>query len=122
MSLTYSSGIPALIVTGGTLTLSNNTVFKINNTGAALAVGSYKLISAGSNGAVAGTLPAVAVAGCGVISSATAVSLKIANSELYLSVVNPNPTNLTVAVLSNTLRLSWPADHLGWRLQTTVWA
>jgi len=118
VSLTYSSGIPALMVTGGTLTLSNNTVFKINNTGAALAAGSYKLISAGSNGAVAGTLPAVTIGGGGVVSSATAVSLKIANNELYLSVVNPNPTNLTFSVSSNTLKLFWPADHLGWTLQT----
>jgi len=28
-----------------------------------------------------------------------------------------NPTNLTAVVSGNMLTLSWPADHLGWRLQ-----
>jgi autotransporter-associated beta strand protein len=32
--------------------------------------------------------------------------------------VNPNPTNITVIVSGNTLNLSWPADHLGWILQS----
>jgi len=32
--------------------------------------------------------------------------------------VNTNPTNLTVKLSGNTLNLSWPADHLGWTLQT----
>lgn len=29
-----------------------------------------------------------------------------------------NPTNITFSVSGNTLSLSWPADHLGWILQT----
>lgn len=28
-----------------------------------------------------------------------------------------SPTNLTVAVVTNKLQLSWPADHIGWRLE-----
>lgn len=28
-----------------------------------------------------------------------------------------NPTNLTVQVMANALKLSWPGDHTGWRLQ-----
>jgi hypothetical protein len=28
-----------------------------------------------------------------------------------------NPTNLTTVVAGNVLTLSWPADHLGWRVQ-----
>jgi len=32
--------------------------------------------------------------------------------------VNTNPTNIVVTVSGNTLNLSWPADHLGWTLQT----
>ncbi len=31
--------------------------------------------------------------------------------------VNTTPTNLTAVVNGNKLELSWPADHLGWRLQ-----
>jgi autotransporter-associated beta strand protein len=33
------------------------------------------------------------------------------------SVVATNPTNITFTVSGNTLTISWPADHLGWRLQ-----
>lgn len=34
-----------------------------------------------------------------------------------------NPTNLTAVVSGNALTLSWPADHLGWRVQvqTNTW-
>ena len=28
-----------------------------------------------------------------------------------------NPTNVTSVVNGNNLELSWPADHIGWRLQ-----
>jgi hypothetical protein len=28
-----------------------------------------------------------------------------------------NPTNITLQVTANSLTLSWPSDHLGWRLQ-----
>ena len=28
-----------------------------------------------------------------------------------------NPTNITAVVSGNILTLSWPADHLGWRLE-----
>jgi hypothetical protein len=32
-------------------------------------------------------------------------------------VMATNPTNITIQVASNALRLSWPSDHTGWRLQ-----
>ena len=32
--------------------------------------------------------------------------------------VATNPTNITSSVSGNVLTLSWPADHIGWRLQT----
>jgi autotransporter-associated beta strand protein len=35
-----------------------------------------------------------------------------------VSGVATNPTNITVSVSSGNLNLSWPADHLGWTLQT----
>lgn len=34
-----------------------------------------------------------------------------------VSVVNPNPTNITFSITGNQLTLSWPTDHTGWRLQ-----
>jgi hypothetical protein len=36
---------------------------------------------------------------------------------LTVVTVNTTPTNLTTSVSGNTLTLSWPADHTGWRLQ-----
>jgi pectate lyase len=34
-----------------------------------------------------------------------------------LSPVNTTPTNIAAVVNGNTLHLSWPADHIGWRLE-----
>ncbi|MEI7534939.1 MAG: autotransporter-associated beta strand repeat-containing protein, partial [Verrucomicrobiae bacterium] len=44
-----------------------------------------------------------------------------ANSRIDLSLtslVATNPTNITFSVSGNTLNLSWPADHLGWLVQS----
>ena len=83
LALTYASGTPSLSIAGGTLTLTASTVAKVNNTGASLALGSYKLVAKGTGGAVAGTVPAVTVGGNGFAGGATA-SLSISNNELYL--------------------------------------
>jgi hypothetical protein len=32
--------------------------------------------------------------------------------------ISNNPTNLTYSVSANRLTISWPADHLGWLLQS----
>jgi autotransporter-associated beta strand protein len=120
LALTYTPGTPSLTVTNGTLTLDAATAVSVNNTGAALGTGSFKLISTNADGAVAGTLPAsVTVVGNGLAAGAVA-SLGLASGELYLNVtaaVNTTPTNLTAVVSGNNLNLSWPADHTGWRLQ-----
>ncbi|HEY9508890.1 MAG TPA: hypothetical protein VIV82_03430, partial [Verrucomicrobiae bacterium] len=34
------------------------------------------------------------------------------------SSVNPDPTNITFKLSGGQLELSWPQDHIGWRLQT----
>ena len=120
VSLTYAGGTPALAMTNGTLTLSSGTVFKISNTGSQLAVGSYKLIAKAGGGAVGGTVTTnlVPVGGGG---AAAPAKLNLANGELNLVVGNPvntTPANLTVKFSGNTLNLAWPADHLGWTLQT----
>jgi pectin methylesterase-like acyl-CoA thioesterase len=44
----------------------------------------------------------------------------ILSSNALLSVivpVNTTPTNLVVKAVGNSIQLSWPVDHLGWRLQ-----
>jgi len=35
-----------------------------------------------------------------------------------VTTVATNPTNITAKVTGSTLTLSWPADHLGWILQS----
>jgi len=35
-----------------------------------------------------------------------------------VSSIASNPTNITYIVSGNTLTLSWPADHLGWLVQS----
>ena len=120
LSLNYTNGMPALTVSGGTLTLSASTVFSINNTGSQLPGGTYTLIYGSSGGVVAGTVPTgvIAVGGSGAVSTA---NLVITNGDLDLVVtssVNSNPTKLISSVSAGSLNLSWPADHLGWTLQT----
>jgi hypothetical protein len=34
------------------------------------------------------------------------------------STVNTSPTNIVTSVTGNDLTLSWPADHIGWKLQS----
>lgn len=38
-------------------------------------------------------------------------------SVMVGSVIASNPTNITFSVTGNTLKLTWPGDHLGWILQ-----
>jgi autotransporter-associated beta strand protein len=44
--------------------------------------------------------------------------LDVDGSIGILATVATNPTNITVSVSGGNLNLSWPADHLGWRLET----
>lgn len=47
----------------------------------------------------------------------------VVNSSSIVAVTNAaslNPTNLVVQVTDNQMRLSWPADHLGWTLETNA--
>jgi hypothetical protein len=32
--------------------------------------------------------------------------------------INPNPTNIVFSISGSMLNLSWPADHLGWYMQS----
>lgn len=108
VSLTYASGTPSLTIMNGTLTLASTSGFRVNNTGAALAAGSYKIVAAGTGGAVAvsDTLPNVAVDGGGLASGASA-SLQINGGELYLTVVQVSPPRFTgISVNGTTLTIT----------------
>lgn len=121
VSLAYASGTPGINVKNGTLTLADATPVLVNNVGAALGNGSFKLISKGTGGLVGGIAPTnVIVVGAGMGSGGVA-SLNITASELYLNVsgavsVNTNSPVLTNSVSLGNLNLSWPTDHIGWRL------
>jgi autotransporter-associated beta strand protein len=52
--------------------------------------------------------------------SPNGASYTFANGILTVASINPstNPTNITFRVSGSTLTISWPADHLGWYLQS----
>src|SRR6266705_392118 len=49
--------------------------------------------------------------------STTGTFWSIYEFYMYAPVVSLTPTNIAMIVSNNTIALSWPADHLGWRLQ-----
>ena len=84
LSVSFVNGTPSFNVTGGALTLSAATVVAVRNTGAALAPGTYKIISASGSGSVSGTAPT----SVSVINGPAAgtPSIAIVGGELYLTV------------------------------------
>ena len=123
LSLLYNGISPAMISTNGAMTLAGTTLLKINNIGGQLAIGSSNKIlaraSTGNTGLITGTVPAsVIVSGNG---AAGPVALRLTGGELYL-IVNPNipatGTNITFSGSGNQLTFSWPANYLGWLLQS----
>ena len=88
VSLVYDGVNPSFIITNGGMTISSSTTIKVNNTGAALLPGTYKIIAkatAGAAGLVAGTMPGSVTITGGQPSGGTP-SLSIVNGELYLTV------------------------------------
>jgi fibronectin-binding autotransporter adhesin len=111
VSLSYTSGIPALIITNGALTLAPATTFNVFNTGAALAAGTYIIITnatSGNLGSVTGTLPSVTVGGGGIVAG-TAASLHLASGALELVVsaaTPPTPTITDISLSGPTLTIT----------------
>jgi len=98
VALNFAPGTPAFMITNGSFTLNAATIFQINNTGPALALGSYKLISTNSNGSgfIAGTMPtSIFMSGNGFVTN-TYPSLQITNGELYLAITTGTYTNPVV--------------------------
>jgi autotransporter-associated beta strand protein len=96
----------ASVAYGGTLT--------VTNLGAAFQSGdSFQLVAAGS---YTGDFAALNLP---PLNPGLAWSWNVTNGTLsVLASVATNPTNITFSVSSGNLNLSWPADHLGWRLET----
>ena len=85
LSLMSDGVSSAFTVSGGTLTVGAGTALKLNKTGSALGVGTYKVIARGAGGTVAGVAPGVQVEGSG-LASGTQVSAEITGGELYVKV------------------------------------
>ena len=107
LALNYSSGTPTLSVSGGSLAMNNNNVV-VTNTGAALPVGSYKIISKGAGGSVSGSVSGstVSVVGGGV-AAGTRAGLSISGGELYLTVVTGSGPVISSSYNGTVLSLSW---------------
>jgi hypothetical protein len=105
--------VATTIEAGGTL--------QVNNLGPDLHTGDrFQLFSTNVTGAFAVTnLPVTT--GSGSITYVWTNNLAVDGSIAVLvgvPNVNTNPTNITSSVSGGVLTLSWPADHIGWRLQS----
>ena len=106
-----------LVSSGGTITYGGTLV--ITNSGAALQVNdTFQLFPSGVTGFASVTL--VTVDANNQVYTwqnniDTLGSIKVVSVG---SPVNDTPTNITTSVSGGTLDLTWPEDHVGWRLQT----
>ena len=105
VTLAYTS-TPSIMITGGALTLASGTRFNVNNTGTALAAGTYILITNSAGGSVSGTLPSVSVIGNGLAASESA-SLQLNSGVLDLVVTAQSTPKFTgISVSGTTLTIS----------------
>jgi autotransporter-associated beta strand protein len=100
VTITYTNGTPAFSIANGTMNLGSNMTFTVNNLGAPLPIGNYKLVAAGVGGLIAGALPSVYVPYGGLVNGAGAV-LRISDNELYLFVYYMIPTTLGLSPTAN---------------------
>ncbi len=106
--------VPTNDVIQGSSTLNYGGTLTVTNLAGTLAANdSFKLFNAANYAGTFATtnLPPLAV-GLGWQFTPTSGTLSVVQT------VNPNPTNLGANVVGGVLELSWPADHIGWRLQT----
>ena len=108
MELNKTSGTHDQVICSGALAYNGS--LTVTNLSGALAAGdSFKLFTfAGSNGAFTSTnLPSLD----------DGLACNFNPGDGVLRVISTVPTNIVVVYLGNTLELSWPAGHTGWRLQ-----
>jgi len=102
-----------LVSNAGTITPSGVSILTVTNLGPALQAGDvFQLFSAPVSGFATVNLPALPA------SYGWTNRLALDGSLMVQMLVSTLPTNITVQVVNNTLTLTWPADHTGWRLQS----
>ncbi len=111
------------ITAGGAINL-NGASLVVTNTGADLVTGNvFTLFNKAVTGTFALSLPAQNAAA--TITYVYQTNLVAAGSSpagtikvlVGASAVNPTPAPITPSVSGSTLTLTWPADHIGWKLQ-----
>lgn len=119
LALTNSGNPVTAPVAVDNLTLEGTVNLAVNGTN--WAVGQFPLFSyagsIGGTGYPALTLTSLPSGVGGYLSNnlaALSIDLVVTSAP---STVNTSPTNITAVVNAGSLELSWPADHLGWRLQ-----
>jgi hypothetical protein len=65
-----------------------------------------------------GDLSELIIAGSPISSYDVAALNNYLITQHHLVFVNTTPTNIVTSVMGNQLTLSWPADHIGWQLQS----
>jgi hypothetical protein len=117
MELDAPSGTSDLLRATNTVaaTINYGGILKLTNlSGTISATNTFKLFAATNySGSFAALSPTIPVAGLGWNTNTLATDgiLRI------VSTVNTSRTNITFAKTGNQLTLTWPADHIGWRLQ-----
>ncbi len=87
----------------------------VANLSGTLAAGdSFKLFNAGSYNGTFTSITLPALSGNLIWTNRLALDGTIA----VVAPVNTTPTNIGVALAGNTLQLNWPADRIGWRLES----
>jgi autotransporter-associated beta strand protein len=108
--LTNDVLVASSIVLGGTLT--------VTNLGPTLVAGDRFVLFSGP---ITGTFGTVNLPGnLGSVTYTWTDNTAVDGSIQVATVttVNQTPTNLVTSISGNTLTLSWPTDHIGWRLQS----
>ena len=101
-------------VNGGTLELANPSL--ASGSTVIVANGAQLQLDFADTNTVAGLVLSGVNQPGGVYSAALGTPLLAGIGSLLVVPVNTTPTNLVVSVSGTTLTLSWPSDHIGWRL------
>jgi hypothetical protein len=102
------------LITGMTNVSYGGRLIVTNLSGSLAAGDSFNLFNAGSYSGSFTSLTLPALTGSLFWTNRLAVDGTLA----VVSPVNTTPTNITFSIVGNSLQLTWPADRIGWRLET----
>ncbi|MFO1488379.1 MAG: autotransporter-associated beta strand repeat-containing protein [Verrucomicrobiota bacterium] len=102
------------LITGMTSVSYGGRLIVTNLSGTFAAGNTFKLFNAGTYGGAFTSITLPALTGNLVWTNRLAVDGTLA----VVLPVNPAPTNLVFSVVGNQLQLSWPADRIGWRIES----